>query len=67
MEKSHDERRAAFCPLCNTTVAPYAPDRMPVGKTVYHRGCFKRLSNWDQANLLDTALGRRTVGFPKGA
>lgn len=50
-----DDHRERTCPICNTTVAPYAPDRMTIGKEVVHRPCWDGCSSWKQALIVRSA------------
>jgi hypothetical protein len=50
-----DDHKERVCPICNKTVAPYAPERMVLGKEVVHRPCFDNCSAWKQAQLVQAA------------
>ena len=51
MSNTRDDHREAVCPICNKTVAPYAPERMPLGKDVLHKSCWDGCSLWKQAQI----------------
>lgn len=44
-----------YCAVCNLVVAPKDPTRLQLSKLIFHHDCWKKLSMWQQANIVKEA------------